>query len=802
MKILQFSVISALLSVSSSLSCYSQDQASSILQKETIRRQELVLRANQTLAEAEKLLLASKETEASKLIEGVLKSVPDAGEGKAVASKARRLLSAIQLQDAYDMMESKEWYAAKRSVDKALEIDPTNPEALRLNDKLVAQLGLDQQGRPANPALDEQFYKNFNTVKDLLAKAKDFYDTGQLDEAEKIYQRILAIDPYNKVASEKLKLIAKNIDFTKEIHRKNNQKERINQVKMAWSERFEVDVLDELVTEQNTTTSLTQNTRFDINQKLNGIIIPELNFQGASIEDAVAFLNKQTRILDKEGEGISFLLKKGESSVSAPITLRLKNTPVIEALRYITTLAGMKSRVEQFAVFIVPLTERVDVLVTRDFVVRPSFFETASELGEGDDSSSSSRRRRTSISANTTVALSDADRVKEVLEAKGVAFPEGAAAIYNKSKGVLNVKNTQDQIDLIEELVIDEQGDNLLVKVDAKFIEINQTDLEELTSNLSFSGGNYSGVYSGTTFGTAQVSSNMLGSANFNANSIDSQINARSATDTVGNNAENVPTNRLAIYGEVGGNNFEWLVDSLDQKGSVDLMTAPSVVVNDGAQGEVAIVREFIYPTEFETPQIQRSGTLAEPFDSTGDGNEDSARVFSLPSTVIPSWPIAFETRELGVKMTVYPRVSPDRKRVLLDIKPDVVEFDGFINYGARISDVNVIVAANEYSGALANENIVNQPVFSVRAVEEARLVIEDGQTMVLGGLINENIDIVEEKVPILGDLPLIGRAFRSEAERSVKMNLMILITVNILRPDGQPYNFASQQAAPSTAGL
>jgi general secretion pathway protein D len=89
----------------------------------------------------------------------------------------------------------------------------------------------------------------------------------------------------------------------------------------------------------------------------------------------------------------------------------------------------------------------------------------------------------------------------------------------------------------------------------------------------------------------------------------------------------------------------------------------------------------------------------------------------------------------------------------------------------------------------LISNNVINQPVFSVRTVENAQLEIQDGHTMVLGGLIREDISTIEDKVPILGDIPLVGRLFRSKGEQAIKKNLLMFVTVRILRPDGEPFN-------------
>jgi len=64
---------------------------------------------------------------------------------------------------------------------------------------------------------------------------------------------------------------------------------------------------------------------------------------------------------------------------------------------------------------------------------------------------------------------------------------------------------------------------------------------------------------------------------------------------------------------------------------------------------------------------------------------------------------------------------------------------------------------------------------------------VYDGHTIAIGGLIEDEVQKVEDKVPVFGDLPLIGRFFRSNAESHVRKNLMIFVTADVIDPFGKP---------------
>src|SRR5207249_645515 len=84
--------------------------------------------------------------------------------------------------------------------------------------------------------------------------------------------------------------------------------------------------------------------------------------------------------------------------------------------------------------------------------------------------------------------------------------------------------------------------------------------------------------------------------------------------------------------------------------------------------------------------------------------------------------------------------------------------------------------------------NVINQPIFSSRKVTTS-VSVWDGQTVVLGGLIREDVQKVEDRTPIVGDIPLVGRLFRSSVDQHIKRNLIIFVTARLVNPAGAPFN-------------
>lgn len=130
---------------------------------------------------------------------------------------------------------------------------------------------------------------------------------------------------------------------------------------------------------------------------------------------------------------------------------------------------------------------------------------------------------------------------------------------------------------------------------------------------------------------------------------------------------------------------------------------------------------------------------------------------------------------ETGPILDVVPYVLADGYTVNLTLIPSLTEFAG---YATAPTIANV-------TGGL---NVVQLPVilpdFTVRQVITT-VNVWDGQTVVLGGLINSQTQTEKDKVPVIGDLPILGRLFQSQTKVAVKKNLMIFVTATIVDPAG-----------------
>jgi general secretion pathway protein D len=212
----------------------------------------------------------------------------------------------------------------------------------------------------------------------------------------------------------------------------------------------------------------------------------------------------------------------------------------------------------------------------------------------------------------------------------------------------------------------------------------------------------------------------------------------------------------LSLAGIFTNPQFQVVLRALNQKKGIDVLSAPKVTTKSGSSATVEVIREFRFPAEYAPPEIP---------ENTGSGTQP----------ITPATPTTFDMKPVGVSLEVEPTVGPDNYTIDLRLVPEVTEFEGFINYGSPINNQGVEVTAN----------VINYPVFSQRKVETS-VSIYDGQTVVLGGLMREDVQKVNDKTPLLGDLPLAGALFRSQSDQHIKRNLVIFVTATLMDPAGQ----------------
>ncbi|MBX2838102.1 MAG: hypothetical protein KTR35_14690 [Gammaproteobacteria bacterium] len=195
------------------------------------------------------------------------------------------------------------------------------------------------------------------------------------------------------------------------------------------------------------------------------------------------------------------------------------------------------------------------------------------------------------------------------------------------------------------------------------------------------------------------------------------------------------PTGLMSWVFQDGSTDVATTLSLLEQFGDVNIISRPQLLALNNQSAVLKVVDNRVY----FTVQVERRSS--------------DSRDEVVTQTEIKTVPV-------GLVMNVTPFISDDNA-VMLNIRPTLSRILGFVN------DPNPeLAAANVTNGV---------PEIQVREMESL-LRIENGETAVIGGLIQDSKDTVENQIPFLGDVPLLGRFFRSIKEVNRKSELIILL--------------------------
>lgn len=378
----------------------------------------------------------------------------------------------------------------------------------------------------------------------------------------------------------------------------------------------------------------------------------------------------------------------------------------------------------------------------------------------------------------------------------GVDFnAPGKQLVFNDRLGQLMVRATLQDLDIIEQAV---QVLNMAppqVTIEAKFAEITQNDSKALgfdwflgnstmrNEGIGLSGGsapsygsptgsrssaNPSGVFPGP-YATDPLNPGVFSPS---PGSIGASASDNLITSGLRNGAPALGT----LTGILTDPQFRVVIRALEQRQGVNLMSAPKITTLSARQAQMKAVRVRYIITSLDLNQTAGGGgggAAAGGGLATGGGG-------GVGSTVQP----LAEPFELGPVLDVIPYVSADGYTIQMTIIPTIKEFEGYDLENAQLFQAQAQSVGGSGGTGSPLSQITPLPIFRLRQVVTSAIVW-DGQTVVLGGLLLDESTKTKDKVPFLGDMPFVGRLFRSESTQAKKTSLVIFVTPTIIDPAG-----------------
>jgi len=772
---------------------------------ELAKRKALVEEARLLVAKGDEAMQKQRPDLAFEAYAGAREMLPNAPALKETREAVTERFIIAALSQAAAFANGGDLKGANAMIDRVLDqnVAPKNASALKMKEMINDPVRI-------NPTLTPEHVADVDKVNELIMKANGAIALGRFDFATQCYEDILNIDPYNVLARRGLVDVLRLKGESKIAAYDHTRAQMLYDVDKEWElevRKPDADLLLALVDPP-----VDSGPEVSIEEKLAKIMIPRMALDQVNLSDAIEFLrviasSNDLLTIDQNQRGINFNINLGPEDSNAAkaiqakrFNLTLQNVPIVEALKHITELTGTAYRIDPFAVTIIPANQVTDEVYMRRYKVPVDFISALSMDAGGGVAEVDPFADAQPGQGLLTEQLP----VQELLKRKGVSFGEGASATYNAGSNTLLLINTANNHSIVEQIIgIIKGQDPVIVSVQVTMIKTQQRNLEELgfdwllTPFVTNAGSTvFGGGTPGNTLGRSVgdftspvitlpggadavapgVITNGLrmGDRAFVADNLDAIIN----NPLRATQASPVAPGILSLTGVFDEGRAEVIMRGLSQKTGIDMMARPSVVTRSGESAKIVLAREFIYPTEYDPPELQQGGGNNQ----FGGGGGNAGPAFP----VVPANPTAFETRDVGITMEVLPVAGPDNRLVSITLNPEIVEFDGFVNYGSPITTAVVDPLGNPARVVLTRNEIL-MPVFSTKRTT-TQMTVADGATVVYGGLLTQSIQAVEDKVPVLGDIPWLGSMFRSKSHLPVSTAIVFLVKVDLMDPTGRPY--------------
>ena len=313
---------------------------------------------------------------------------------------------------------------------------------------------------------------------------------------------------------------------------------------------------------------------------------------------------------------------------------------------------------------------------------------------------------------------------------------EGRAINYNDATGILAVTDTPSNQRLIQKLIKQFDIGPKQIMIEARFVEIQFEDIDELGIEWFFK------------------------------KRVNIDINSNANTDYQHIKWDNTATDEfpvtesgldIAIFDDWNDRNFvEAYLHALAQQNRVNLLSSPRITTLSGQQANIQVTQTIPYVSDVT---FENSGTAEHP-------------IWKFDYTI--------EEKITGITLEVTPYVTGSGDVITLDIHPEVSNLKA-----RRPIFIGDATGANPITAGISVPDLLGWPVIDTRTTQTS-VMVRSGSTVVMGGFIQDDDSTTNKKVPILGDIPLIGELFKYKNKDRTKRNLVIFLTATLITAEGE----------------
>ncbi len=417
---------------------------------------------------------------------------------------------------------------------------------------------------------------------------------------------------------------------------------------------------------------------------------------------------------------IELLLKELDEDDTAKISIiKLNNLSSVEAVRILDKLK-LQSNPTINNFIAIPFTQSNSVILSANKVVSKNIESTLRVLDED-------------VQNDGTVAViylkyAKADEVASIVNTVSSTFAADSdsqkpVVTYHEKTNSLIVSSEGSNLDLIRNLVAKIDIRRAQVLVEAIIVELSENAAKNLGIEAIFSGSDDDGnqIPIGITRFPSSKSPDLLAITGNSVQGGDDATLSAIATNSLLNTQ-----GLVAGFGSIDsdGDSFVGIINAIAEDQNSNILSTPSIIAMDNEPANLVIGQEIPI-------------TIGE---SLGANNANPFRTTSR--------------QEVGVKLSITPQIN-EGNSVILDIKQEVSGVAGALTGGSDI---------------ITNKRTI-----------ETTVLVDNNQIIVLGGLIDDDIQETINRVPVLGQIPILGRLFRSSSKSVIRRNLTVFLRPKIL---------------------
>ena len=417
------------------------------------------------------------------------------------------------------------------------------------------------------------------------------------------------------------------------------------------------------------------------------------------------------------------------------LTVKFKDVPIKELFAYIARNMGIAFYVGENMVWVTEgETGGGPKLETRIIRLPQGFVPEVPQGGGGAPGARGG--------GGNVAAVQDTD-LEDVLTSFLSDSPEGASFRIFRDRNILVIRDTRENLRFAEELIKEFDKPPLQVAIEARFITINEDDLRDVGVEM-----NQQLTADGRSLAVPPFS-NRFGPEAVKAISSLSKFGEVDTESGEGN---------VILSGVIGNRIFETVIRMIETKSSAVSLSVPRVTVMNNRTARIRKGDKLYYFEEYDTASI--------------DMGDQGTRTTLVPTGSPTELPI-------GLTLDVRVNIGNDKKTIMLGLKPEIVKFIKWESYNYVNSDDDDDDDDDDTMAQIKLPRTNEQMIAT--SVE-----VQSGETVVLGGLLEQTKSNEVRKIPLLGDLPIVGFLFRRTIKSYEPKNLLIFVTARIINSRGE----------------